>query len=55
MIYIVTLKKIYLTLPVLAASCGISIPDQESNQAPCTENVESFNHWTTREVSILYF
>ena len=55
MIYIVTFKKIYLPLPVLAASCGIQIPGPESNQAPCIEIVESFNHWATGEVSMLWF
>ena len=53
--YIVTFKKIYLPLPVLVVSCRIQIPGPESNQAPCIESVESFNHWATGEVSMLWF
>ena len=37
---------------ILTAACGIYIPDQELNPAPCT-GAWNLSHWTTREVPLV--
>ena len=53
--FIALKKNVFLKIFGCVTACGISVPGPGVESAPSAGDVQSLNHWTTREVSSVSF